>query len=53
MKLSQTTRVLASAVFFLTAASASPIGPKGPDFFGYHGDDIASNLRNVSTTGTM
>lgn len=52
MKISQTARVLASAAFFLTAASASPIGPKGPDFFGYQGNDIASNLRNVSTSGT-
>lgn len=52
MKIPQTARLLASAVFFLTAASAAPIGPKGPDFFGYQGNDIASNLRNVLTSGT-
>lgn len=36
-----------------TGAHAAVLAPTGPDAFGYQGSAIASNLRNISSTGTF
>ena len=41
------------AVAAAATVSAAPIGPTGPDGFGYRGDDIAFNARNIQTSGSF
>lgn len=40
-------------VAYAAQLQAGTIGPKGPDAFGYAGNDIAYNLRDISASGTF
>lgn len=45
--------VAAFAIGTMSQVQATPLGPSGPDAFGYSGNDIAFSLRNIAQSGTF